>query len=177
MINHGVTGPNVRAAGHNYDVRWAHPYSVYDELDWEPAVERPSIKGSDCYDRYRVRVEEMRQSALMILDAFDHFPGGADTHYSKEDDKIFAENIWGKAPARAAEGQTGFHHFEDSRGESMFYLSGGGAERGKHPYRVSIRSPMFITIPYASKCMIGYKIADIPAIMGSFDPCIGETDR
>ena len=81
------------------------------------------------------------------------------------------------APARAAEGQTGFHHFEDSRGESMFYLSGGGAERGKHPYRVSIRSPMFITIPYASKCMIGYKIADIPAIMGSFDPCIGETDR
>ena len=45
MINHGVTGPNVRAAGHNYDVRWAHPYSVYDELDWEPAVERPSIKG------------------------------------------------------------------------------------------------------------------------------------
>ncbi len=45
------------------------------------------------------------------------------------------------------------------------------------PYRVSIRSPMFITIPYASKCMIGYKVADIPAIMGSFDPCIGETDR
>jgi NADH:ubiquinone oxidoreductase subunit D len=42
---------------------------------------------------------------------------------------------------------------------------------------VSIRSPMFITIPYASKCMIGYKVADIPAIMGSFDPCIGETDR
>ena len=51
MINHGVSGPNVRAAGHNYDVRWAHPYSVYDELDWEPSVERPSIKGSDCYDR------------------------------------------------------------------------------------------------------------------------------
>ena len=49
--------------------------------------------------------------------------------------------------------------------------------RGKNPYRVSIRSPMFITIPYASKCMVGYKVADIPAIMGSFDPCIGETDR
>ena len=49
--------------------------------------------------------------------------------------------------------------------------------RGKMPYRASIRSPMFITIPYASKCMVGYKVADIPAIMGSFDPCIGETDR
>ena len=53
----------------------------------------------------------------------------------------------------------------------------GGDKRGKHTYRFSIRSPMFITIPYASKCMIGYKVADIPAIMGSFDPCIGETDR
>ena len=50
----------------------------------------------------------------------------------------------------------------------MFYIAGGGEGRGKMPYRVSIRSPMFITIPYASKCMIGYKVADIPAIMGSF---------
>ena len=45
------------------------------------------------------------------------------------------------------------------------------------PYRLSIRSPMFITIPFVAKTMIGYKVADIPAIMGSFDPCIGETDR
>ena len=67
MINHGVTGPNVRAAGVDYDVRWAHPYSVYSELDWQPSVERSSIKGADCYDRYRVRVEEMRMSASMVL--------------------------------------------------------------------------------------------------------------
>ena len=172
MVNHGVSGPNVRAAGHNYDVRWAHPYSIYDELDWEPAVERPSIKGSDCYDRYRVRVEEMRYSAHMVLDGLNKMPGGAETHYSPGDEAII-----GKAPSRAGDEQTGFHHFEDSRGESMFYIAGGGDQRGKHPYRISIRSPMFITIPYASKCMIGYKIADIPAIMGSFDPCIGETDR
>ena len=58
-----------------------------------------------------------------------------------------------------------------------FYLQGGGDGRGKNPYRVSIRSPMFITIPYVAKTMIGYKVADIPAIMGKFDPCIGETDR
>ena len=56
-------------------------------------------------------------------------------------------------------------------------IAGGGEGRGKQPYRVSIRSPIFITIPFAAKCMIGYKVADIPAIMGSFDPCIGETDR
>ena len=59
MVNHGVTGPNLRAGGVNYDIRTAHPYSVYSELDWEPPVERPSIKGADCYDRYRIRVEEM----------------------------------------------------------------------------------------------------------------------
>ena len=57
-------------------------------------------------------------------------------------------------------------------------MGGGGKKgRGEFPYRISIRSPMFITIPFVAKTMIGYKVADIPAIMGSFDPCIGETDR
>ena len=172
MINHGVTGPNLRAGGVNYDVRWAHPYSVYSELDWSAPVERSSIKGADCYDRYRVRIEEMRVSASLALQALDKIPGGADTYYEPEDPMILA-----KAPSRAPEGTSGAHHFEDSRGESMFYIAGGGEGRGKQPYRVSIRSPIFITIPFAAKCMIGYKVADIPAIMGSFDPCIGETDR
>ena len=64
-----------------------------------------------------------------------------------------------------------------TRGASQFYIHGGGEGRGKNPYRLSIRSPMFITIPFVAETMIGYKVADIPAIMGSFDPCIGETDR
>ena len=114
----------------------------------------------------------MRISARMVLEALENIPRGADTYHEPGDPAILA-----KAPSRAPEGTSGFHHFEDSRGESMFYLVGGGEGRGKLPYRVSIRSPMFITIPYASKCMIGHKVADIPAIMGSFDPCIGETDR
>ena len=173
MIDHGVTGPNIRAAGVNYDVRWAHPYSVYDEVDWEPAVEKPtSVKGADCYDRYRARMFEMRQCCRMILDAIDKIPGGANTHYANDDDMILA-----KAPTRAPEGATGFSNYECTRGSSQFYIQGGGEGRGKMPYRLSIRSPMFITIPYVAKTMIGYKVADIPAIMGSFDPCIGETDR
>ena len=114
----------------------------------------------------------MRISALLTLQALDKMPGGSDTYHEPGDPKLLA-----KAPSRAPEGTSGYHHFEDSRGESMFYIAGGGEARGKNPYRVSIRSPMFITIPYASKCMIGYKVADIPAKMGSFDPCIGETDR
>ena len=70
------------------------------------------------------------------------------------------------------------HAFPSGVPESMYQPAPlDGEARGKNPYRVSIRSPMFITIPYASKCMVGYKVADIPAIMGSFDPCIGETDR
>ncbi len=175
MINAGVTGPNVRAAGVNYDVRWAHPYSVYDQVDGVASIEKASSnEGSDCYDRYRVRMTEMVESCNMILSALDKIPGGAETHYNKKDEMIYT-----KPPIRAPAGQTGFHHFEDSRGESTFYLVGGGGKkgRGEFPYRMSIRSPMFITIPYVSKVMIGYKVADIPAIMGSFDPCIGETDR
>jgi len=172
MIQWGVTGPNIRAGGVDYDIRTAHPYSVYDELDWEPAVESPSIKGADCYDRYRVRMEEMRQSCAMILEALDRLPGGTDTHHEPYDPMILS-----KAPSRAPEGSSGFHRFEDSRGESLFHIVGGGEGRGKMPYRMSIRSPMFITIPYVAKVMIGHKVADIPAIMGSFDPCIGETDR
>ena len=172
MIAHGVTGPNLRAGGVNYDIRQASPYSVYEELDWEPAVESPSIKGGDSYDRYRVRMEEMRQSANMVLEALDKIPGGAETHHAHDDPAILA-----KAPLRAPEGASSIHRFEDSRGEAAFHIIGGGEQRGKYPYRLSIRSPMFITIPYVTKVLIGHKIADIPAIFGSFDPCIGETDR
>ena len=119
-----------------------------------------------------VRIEEMRQSCRMLLDAIEKIPGGKNTHYSSGDEMIYT-----KAPTRAPEGATGFSNYECTRGASQFYIQGGGEGRGKMPYRLSIRSPMFITIPFVAKTMIGYKVADIPAIMGSFDPCIGETDR
>ena len=117
-------------------------------------------------------MEEMRQSCRMLLDAIEKIPGGANTHYQPGDEMLIT-----KAPTRAPEGATGFSNYECTRGASQFYIQGGGDGRGKNPYRLSIRSPMFITIPYVAKTMIGYKVADIPAIMGSFDPCIGETDR
>ena len=108
QIDAGVTGPNIRAAGVNVDARWTNPYSVYDQVDWEPAVEKPtSIKGADCYDRYRVRMEEMRQSCRMLLDAIEKIPGGANTHYQPGDEMIIT-----KAPTRAPEGATGFSTYE-----------------------------------------------------------------
>ena len=99
-------------------------------------------------------------------------PGGSDIYHEPGDPKLLA-----KAPAEHPEGTSGYHPIRGQSGESMFYIAGGGEAEERIHIGVSIRSPMFITIPYASKCMIGYKVADIPAIMGSFDPCIGETDR
>ena len=77
QIDAGVTGPNIRAAGVNVDARWTNPYSVYDQVDWEPAVEKPtSVKGADCYDRYRVRMEEMRQSVRILDQCLAKLPKG-----------------------------------------------------------------------------------------------------
>ena len=87
------------------------------------------------------------------------------------------------APLISPSRQTGFEPLErvaaiaPTASNRVLCDEGGGEGRGKMPYRLSIRSPMFITIPFVAKTMIGYKVADIPAIMGSFDPCIGETDR
>ena len=164
MVNHGVTGPNVRAAGVDYDVRWAHPYSVYSELDWAPTRREIFSRGADCYDRYRVRNNrDGRIPASAVLEAIDRIPAVPKPHHEPGDPAILA-----KAPSRAPEGTFGSHHFEDSRGESMFL----SLEEGMVEARIPIgfhTLPMFITLPYASKCMIGYKVADIPAIMGSFD--------
>ena len=168
ILNYGFSGVMVRGSGLAWDLRRAQPYECYDEFEFQI----PVGKNGDCYDRYLVRMEEMRQSCRMVLDALNKIPGGKNTNYANGDEMIYT-----KAPTRAPEGATGFSNYECTRGASQFYIQGGGEGRGKNPYRVSIRSPMFITIPYVAKTMIGYKIADIPAIMGSFDPCIGETDR
>ena len=168
ILNYGFSGVMVRGSGLAWDLRRAQPYECYDEFEFQI----PVGKNGDCYDRYLVRMEEMRQSCRMVLDALNKIPGGKNTNYANGDEMIYT-----KAPTRAPEGATGFSNYECTRGASQFYIQGGGEGRGKNPYRVSIRSPMFITIPYVAKTMIGYKVADIPAIMGSFDPCIGETDR
>ena len=142
------------------------------KVDWEPAVEKPtSVKIADCYDRYRARMFEMRQCCRMILDAIDKIPGGANTHYANDDEMILA-----KAPTRAPEGATGFSNYECTRGSSQFYIQGGGEEEEEDAIQV-VYPFSYCPHPYVAKTMIGYKVADIPAIMGSFDPCIGETDR
>ncbi len=153
-MNLGVTGPPLRGSGVRYDLRKDMPYSVYPEFEFEPAT-HPDC---DCYARYRVRMDEMWQSCRIIRQAVQKMPKGK----------------WRiLAPRNAPEG-TGVGRVEDPRGEGVMYVVGDGTDK---PYRLKIRSPIFVTVSAAPKMLIGYKVADVVAIMGSLDMCIGETDR
>lgn len=153
-MNLGVTGPPLRASGVKHDLRKDMPYSVYPELDFEPKWH----SDCDCYARYRVRMEEMRESCKIIRQAIQKMPKGK----------------WRTVVPRNAPEGTGLGRVEDPRGEGMMYVVGDGTDR---PYRLKIRSPIFVTVSAAPKMLIGYKVADVVAIMGSLDMCIGETDR
>ena len=156
--NWGITGPNIRGCGVPFDIRKTDPYSIYEELDWEPQTASSGNGWGDCYSRYRVRFNEIQESINIIRQALKKRPEGP----------IMAS----KVPVRA-EGAA-FRRTEDSRGEALMYIVGDGTDR---PYRWKIKSPMFTTVSASPHFLKGYKIADIPAIMGSIDMCIGETDK
>ena len=105
-----------------------------------------------------VRIDEMKESIRIIRDCFKKMPQGP--------------TMSSRVPIRAS-GEA-FRRTEDSRGEALMYLVGDGSDR---PYRWKIKSPMFTTISACPHYLKGYKLADIPAIMGSIDICIGETDK
>lgn len=153
-MNLGVTGPPLRASGVKYDLRKDMPYSVYPELDFEPATH----SDGDCYARYRVRMDEMYESCKLIRQAVRKMPKGK----------------WRVVAPRNGPIGTGLGRVEDPRGEGVMYVVGDGTDR---PYRLKIRSPIFVTVSAAPKMLIGYKVADVVAIMGGLDMCIGETDR
>ncbi|OGS44667.1 MAG: NADH:ubiquinone oxidoreductase [Euryarchaeota archaeon RBG_13_57_23] len=153
-INLGVTGPSLRASGVTYDLRKDLPYSVYEEMDFRVATH----KDCDCYARYRVRMDEMWESCQIMKQALKKMPEGK----------------WRIVAPRNAPVGTGLARVEDPRGEGMIYIVGDGSDK---PYRVKIRSPIFVTVSAAPKMLIGYKLADVVAIMGGLDMCIGETDR
>jgi len=152
-IDWGVTGPNLRACGAAIDLRKLDPYDAYPEIDFEPAVEHDG----DSYSRYKVRVEEMKTSCSIIEQALAKMPDGP----------------YRVKPPRRAEGEA-FRRTEDSRGEALFYVIGDGDDR---PYRVKIRSPVFSNIFAAPLMLRGNKVADVVAIMGSIDVCVGEMDK
>jgi NADH-quinone oxidoreductase subunit D len=155
-INYGLTGPCLRAAGVLWDIRKNIPYSCYEEFDFDV----PLGKNSDVYDRYLVRMAEMRQSLRIITQALDRLPDG---------------EIRTKVPKmlKIPPGEV-FHSIEAAKGELGFYIKSNGTDK---PERVKMKSPSFINMQCFEKMCQGYLIADVVAILGSLDIVLGEIDK
>lgn len=151
-----ITGPMLRGSGVPYDVRRAEPYTGYERFDFEI----PTRQGGDCYDRYMVRVAEMRQTRRILEQALRDLPDGP---------------VMGKVPKvfRPAKGAA-YARTESPKGEIGFYLVSEGRPE---PYRFHIRAPSFINLGVLSRLVVGHKIADAVVILGSIDIVMGEVDR
>ncbi len=156
-IAYSAAGPMLRASGVPYDVRRADPYSIYDRFDFDVVVRYHG----DAYDRYLVRIEEMRQSVRIIQQAVKGIPGGP-IQEGKPQYQV-------RVPAGESYGRV-----EGPKGELGFYVVANGKP---NPWRYHVRAPSFINLtPYELMC-VGNKVADTVAILGSIDIVLGETDR
>ncbi len=155
-VNYGVTGPPLRASGKSKDIRKDHPYSVYDKIDFNVCVR----ENGDTIDRCRVRMDEMRESAKILEQALEKMPGG---------------DICAKVPKviKPAPGEY-YAKVEGPRGEVGVYIVSDGTDK---PYRVKLRSPSFSNLSVLREVARNTKIADVVAIVGSFDYVIPEIDR
>jgi NADH-quinone oxidoreductase subunit D len=153
----GVTGPTLRASGVDYDVRKNHPYGVYPLLDFKTAV---ATEG-DCWARYKVRLEEMRQSLRIIEQALDRMPAEGPI-------KAAVPNVINVPPGRY------LSRVEAARGEIAYYLVGQGKPI---PYRLKIRSPGFSNLQAFPEVIKGWRVADIVTVLSTFDLVIPDIDR
>lgn len=180
-IDYALTGPNLRGCGVEYDVRKALPYLVYDRLKFEV----PLGSVGDCYDRYLVRMEEMRQSVRLIHQCLDQMPGGPVNVTSgkvvlptKEKvltrmEELIHQFILVTEGVDAPPGEVYFGA-ENPKGELGFYIHSRG---GGVPYRLKIRAPSFVNLAVLSHLLPGHMVSDVPAILGSLDFVMGECDR
>jgi NADH-quinone oxidoreductase subunit D len=180
-IDYGLSGPNLRGSGVDYDLRKAQPYLVYDQLDFEV----PLGSVGDCYDRYLVRIEEMRQSVRIVHQCLDRLPSGPvnvpdlkvvlppkDRVLTRMEELIhhFINVTQG---VNVPPGEIYFGH-ENPKGELGFYIHSKG---GGTPHRLKIRSPSFVNLSILPWLLPGRMISDVVAILGSFDFVMGECDR
>jgi NADH-quinone oxidoreductase subunit D len=152
----GVTGPVLRASGVKWDIRKAMPYAAYDQYHFEI----PTRPTGDTYDRYIVRMQEMRQSRLICLQAIENIPTGP----------IMARI--GKV-LKPPPGEV-YHSIEAPKGELGYYVVSDGTTQ---PYRVRVRPPSFINLQAFDKMAQGSLVADVVAIIGTLDIVLGEVDR
>ena len=187
-IDYGLTGPNLRGCGVDYDLRKAQPYLCYKDLKFDVVL------GSvgDCYDRYLVRMEEMRQSVRIIHQCLDKIPGGLENK-SKEPvnvadgkivlppknkvmssmEELIHQFMLVTQGMNCPPGEVYFGH-ENPKGELGFYINSRG---GGTPYRMKIRAPSFCNLSILSHLLPGHMMSDTTAILGSFDFVMGECDR
>jgi len=152
----GASGPILRASGVKWDLRKAMPYAAYSQYNFEIPV---GTRG-DTYDRYLVRLEEMRQSRLICLQAIENIPAGP----------IMARV--GKV-LKPPPGEV-YHSIEAPKGILGYYILSDG---GTQPYRVRIRPPSFINLQALDKMVRGHLVGDVVAIIGTLDIVLGEVDR
>jgi NADH-quinone oxidoreductase subunit D len=152
----GATGPVIRASGVQWDIRKAAPYAAYDQYEFDI----PTGKNGDTFDRYMVRMEEMRQSARICLQAIENIPTGP----------IMARI--GKV-LKPPPGEV-YHAIEAPKGELGYYIVSDGTTQ---PYRVRIRPPSFINLQAFDTMVKGHLVADVVAIIGTLDIVLGEVDR
>jgi NADH-quinone oxidoreductase subunit D len=180
-LSHGVTGPMLRASGVNWDLRKARPYMGYEQYDFNV----PVLTEGDTYARYLVRVQEMRESLKIVIQALNKLPLGP----VRSDNRKFVP------PPRSEIGvsmEALIHHFklwtegfpapkasiysavESPRGELGVFLEGDG---GPKPYRVHMRTPSFDNLAVLPKIVKGHLVADLVAILSSTDIVLGDIDR
>lgn len=160
-IAYSLTGPCLRAAGVPYDIRRADPYGIYDRFDFQI----PTLFGADVYDRYRVRIAEMRESIKILKQAIEQ----AETNSKWGDIQAGKKAYTHRVPAGQAYGRV-----ETPKGELGYYIVSDG---GQNPYRYHIRSSSFINLNSLREMTVGSKIADAVVILGSLDIVLGEVDR
>lgn len=187
-IDYGLSGPNLRGSGIDWDLRKTQPYLCYKDLEFDVPV------GSvgDCYDRYLVRMEEMRQSVRILQQCIQKIPGGAENK-TKEPvnvangkvvlprkqqvmtkmEELIHQFILVTEGVNCPPGEVYFGH-ENPKGELGFYIYSKG---GGTPYRMKIRSPSFVNLSIISKIFTGCLVSDTVAILGSLDFVMGECDR
>ncbi len=181
-LSYGLTGPLLRGAGVDYDVRKAMPYLIYDRLDFDV----PLGTQSDTYERYLLRMEEMRQSLRIIEQCMEQMP---------KDGPLMADEPKYVFPAHDSvmfEAEAMQRHFklviegfspppgevyvglENPKGELGYYIVSDGTP---HAYRMRLRGPSFVNLQIVNKISVGTMIADLVAILGTIDMVLGEVDR
>ena len=162
-ISASITGPMLRASGVNYDLRKVDRYCIYDRFDFKI----PLGATGDVYDRYYVRILEMRESLKILDQALREIPAG---EYLSAKGKIIAKSPRTFKPPKG----DAYGRIEGPKGELGFYLVSDGTS---NPYRYHVRAPSFINLTILEDMCLGHKLADAIVILGSVDIVMGEVDR